>query len=306
MTLNSLADVPQTQQERLAFIEFRSMFLGSMNRSDLVQRFGVSDSAASRDFALYRQLAPGNIHYDRSCAVYLASDVFSPLYSYAPEQVLTALAEGFGDNFVATLSPWLLSELPGRGNVPNVEIVIPVSRALYAGQALQIEYHSLSRGKSQKVILPLALVDNGLRWHLRAYEPAHERYADFVLNRIEQARPINGDVDQCLVRQQDSEWQQHVELELTPHPQLKHPETIAYEYRMVDQCLRMSVRLSLAGYLLRRWNVDCSADHRLKGPHYLLWLRNSVQLQQHDALYIAPGFMDLGQYRHTETTDAEA
>lgn len=301
-----LADIPQPQQERLAFIEFRLMFLGSANRPDLARRFGVSESAASRDFALYRQLAPGNLHYDRSTALYIPAPGLVPLFHYSAAQVLAALAEGFGDDFVATPKSWLPCELPSRLNAPDIDILRPVARALYTGSSLQIGYRSLSSGLTRKTIAPLVLVDNGLRWHLRAYEPEQERYADFVLNRMEEAQLLDAKVDQAGLRQADQAWQQMLRLEIKPHPQLRHPNTVAYEYGMYDGSLSLEVRAALAGYLLRRWNVDCTPDHCLQGPEYLLWLSNAAQLQSQSALTIAPGFMDVSQHRHTEAMDAEA
>lgn len=305
MATSSLDEIPQALQERLAFIEFRLLFLGFANRSDLAQRFGVSESAASRDFALYRQLAPDNLYYDRSTAVYQACSPFMPVFHFAPAQVLTALVEGFGDDFVTGSSSWLPAELPSRPTAPSLELLIPLSRALYRGRTLQISYRSLSSGLGQKRIIPLVLVDSGQRWHVRAYDLGQQRYADFVLNRIEHAELAGEAPDQERLRQEDIAWQHHIELELTPHPQLKHPETVAFEYGMQDQCLQLSVRAALAGYLLRQWNVDCTPSHSLSGPEYLLWLRNAEQLQQHQ-LTIAPGFMDAGQHRHTEAMDAEA
>lgn len=301
-----LADIPQPQQERLAFIEFRLMFLGSANRPDLARRFGVSESAASRDFALYRQLAPDNLHYDRSSALYIPAPGIVPLFHYTAAQVLTALAEGFGDDFVATPRSWLPCELPSRLNAPDIDVLIPVARALFNGSRLQMGYHSLASGLTRKTIVPLVLVDNGLRWHLRAYEPEQQRYADFVLNRMEQVQVLDGKADQSGLRQADQAWQQMLQLVIKPHPQLRHPDTVAHEYAMHDGSLSIEVRAALAGYLLRRWNVDCTPDHCMKGPEYLLWLSNAAQLQSQSALTIAPGFMDVSQHRHTEAMDAEA
>ncbi len=285
MVSGLLTDISQAQQERLAFIEFRLLFLGSASRPDLARRFGVSEYAASRDFALYRQLAPDNLFYDRSIAVYLPGEELTPLFEYQPVQVLTALAEGFGGDFVTVSDNWLPTELPS---------------------SLQATYCSLSSGQSEKMIVPLALVDNGLRWHVRAYEPEHSRYADFVLTRILCAENINSADNAQQLREQDIAWQQYLDLELVPHPQLKHPGTVALEYGMTDHCLRLSVRAAVAGYLLRRWNVDCTPKHRLQGPENLLWLRNAEQLQREHSLFIAPGFTDAGQHKHTEALDAEA
>ena len=122
------------------------------------------------------------------------------------------------------------------------------------------------------------LVDNGLRWHLRAYEPEQQRYADFVLNRMDQVQVLAGRTDQSELRQADQTWQQMLHLEIKPHPQLRHPDTVAHEYAMRDGSLSLEVRAALAGYLLRRWNVDCTPDHCLQGPEYLLWLSNAAQL----------------------------
>jgi hypothetical protein len=54
-----------TQRERLAYIDFRLYFLGEVGRPDLASRFGVAPAAATRDLALYREVAPQNIEFDR-------------------------------------------------------------------------------------------------------------------------------------------------------------------------------------------------------------------------------------------------
>ena len=52
------------------------------------------------------------------------------------------------------------------------------------------------------------------------------------------------------------------------------------------------VRAAMAGYLLRRWNVDCTEDHGLKGTEYHLWLRNRQALYGVTNLVLAPGYGD--------------
>jgi hypothetical protein len=46
------------QRERLAYIDFRLYFMGEVGRPDLASRFGVAPAAATRDLALYREVAP--------------------------------------------------------------------------------------------------------------------------------------------------------------------------------------------------------------------------------------------------------
>ncbi|MBB3167485.1 hypothetical protein [Simiduia aestuariiviva] len=88
----------------------------------------------------------------------------------------------------------------------------------------------------------------------------------------------------------DNRWNRIVELHIVPHPKLKHPETIKAEYVMNSGLLNLSVRAALAGYVLRKWNVDCSKEHTLAGSEYHLWLKNTPTLYGVDNLSLAPGY----------------
>lgn len=93
------------------------MFLGSVSRSDLARRFGVSESAASRDFALYLQLRPTiciTTAQGRCASVCLTGG--ATLFHYSASQVLTTRVEGFGGGFVATSRFRLPCELPSLLN----------------------------------------------------------------------------------------------------------------------------------------------------------------------------------------------
>jgi hypothetical protein len=56
--------------------------------------------------------------------------------------------------------------------------------------------------------------------------------------------------------------------------------------------LQLTVRAALVGYLLRRWNVDCTEDSSLKSGEYQLWLRNRQTLYGAENLTIAPGYQE--------------
>src|SRR5689334_12749768 len=71
------------QQQRLEFIEFRLLWEGRLNRSDLIDFFGISRPQASLDLARYIEIAPQNIHYDRTEKTYLAARAFTPLLASA-------------------------------------------------------------------------------------------------------------------------------------------------------------------------------------------------------------------------------
>ena len=59
---------------------------------------------------------------------------------------------------------------------------------------------------------------------------------------------------------------------------------------MKEGVLRINVRAAVAGYVLRRWNVDCTEDHSLNGAEYHLWLRNGQSLYGVQNLVLAPGY----------------
>jgi hypothetical protein len=61
---------------------------------------------------------------------------------------------------------------------------------------------------------------------------------------------------------------------------------------MTDGMLKVQIRAAVAGYVLRRWNVDCSEHHHLTGVENHLWLQNRQTLYGVENLVIAPGYED--------------
>ena len=89
---------------------------------------------------------------------------------------------------------------------------------------------------------------------------------------------------------QDIQWTRIVELDLVPHPDQPYPEIAEMDYPMVNGVLKMRLRAATAGYILRKWSVDCSPDHSLRGPEYRLWLRDSLSLYGVGSATLAPGY----------------
>ncbi len=287
----SLLEISQAQKERLSHIDFRLRFLGTIGRNDLVSRFGIKAAAATRDITLYKELASQNLEYDTKVKIYTRSEPFSPLFDYSRYQALTALAHGFGDDFVAAHKPHIACETPAQLNKPQLDTLSVLTRAIHQKRPIEMSYRSLSSGKTTREIVPFMLVDNGLRWHVRAYDRKRSRFTDFVINRISDPRLIpNSEINEHETKDNDIQWNRIVELEVVPHPRVPFPETIEHEYDMIDGTLHANVRAAVAGYILRRWNVDCSEDHSLEGPEYHLWLKNRQALYGVENLVIAPGY----------------
>ena len=70
-------------ERRLAFVEERLFWLGEVNRTDLVRRFGVSMSQASGDIGRYLALMPKGVAYDKSAKRYVADESFRPVIAPA-------------------------------------------------------------------------------------------------------------------------------------------------------------------------------------------------------------------------------
>ena len=180
-----LSGISQAQKERLSHIDFRTYFLGEIGRSDSVARFGIGEAAGTRDITLYRELSPANLDYDTRLKFYIKLNSFNSLFEYSPPQVLAALSQGFGEDFIGSHKPMVRCETPAKLSRP----LLPVfARAIYHKKAVKIQYRSIQSGLSECEIVPFVLGDNGLSWHVRAFDRNRQSFIDFVVTRI--ANPV--------------------------------------------------------------------------------------------------------------------
>jgi hypothetical protein len=140
MTAEQLPTLSQAQRDRLAFIEMRLRFFGEIRRQDLVERFDIQSAAATRDLALYKDLASRNIDYDAKAKCYVLGDGFEPVFDFPPERVLAWLTQGFGDGEPSALKCTVVSEIPSRLTHPDLDVLASVTRAIHLCRPLRIEY----------------------------------------------------------------------------------------------------------------------------------------------------------------------
>lgn len=290
MVTTHVENLSHGQRDRLAYVDFRLFFFGEIGRPDLSGRFGVAPAGATRDLALYREIAPQNIEFDGSNKIYRIGKNFAPLFEHASQRVLSALALGFGDGVNGESHTLVPCESPAVLSIPKMDVLAPICRAIYAKRPVAIRYHSMSRGESERVIVPFALVDTGLRWHVRAFDRKSGEFRDFVITRIEAPTLLDEEPLANERPDNDIQWTRIVELDFVPHPRLERPEIIKRDYGMQDGAIRMRVRAAVAGYMLLRWSVDCSSDHRLKEEQYRLWLSDPLALYGVENAKLAPGY----------------
>ncbi|EKO3628525.1 MAG: hypothetical protein ACJAVI_004202 [Candidatus Azotimanducaceae bacterium] len=290
--LSQIAQLPQATRDRIAHIDFTLLFKGEAVRADLVDRFSIAAAQATKDFTMYRELAPGNIEYDQKLKLHKRGEAFEPLFEYDVVRTLATISQGYGDGFTGKVTPPLACEAPFHLNKPSLSIVAKVSEAIHKGKALRITYVSLSSGETTREIVPHTLVDNGLRWHVRGFDRKHGEFRDFVLTRIKAAVVLeDSTLSEAELETQDRQWNRFVELELVPHPRIEHSEAIELDYGMAGGVLKVEIRAAIAGYLLRLWNVDCSETACLSDSHCQLALNNRAALYGVQNLAIAPGYV---------------
>lgn len=284
------AQISPAQRERLAYLELRAEFLGEVRRTEIEARFGIRPAASFRDIAAYRQLAAGNLEYDAAARAYRPSAGFARVFELPAQRVLRWLLQGYGDGVNSLPQRPLPGDLAGDPGEPELVRLAVLTRALHAGHAVEIDYLSPLSGPSTRVIVPVALADNGQRWHLRAHDRRRRHFVDFVLTRITAARTRHEHAAEHELLDADTQWQRWLELCLVPHPGVAWPAAIEADYRMSGGRLWVRTRAAMAGYLLRHWSVDCSASHSLDPVNHPLWLTDPTSLVGIDSARLAPGY----------------
>lgn len=300
-----LERLPLVQRERLSHIDFKLYFLGELRRADVVERFETGPAGATRDIAQYKEIAPENLELDQATKTYRPTTEFTPLFEHSPQRVLTALSQGFGEGIGDQLRPMVPCEFPNMLCLPKMSVLAPITRAINRSKAVRLGYTSIDSGWTERELVPLALVNIGTRWHVRAFDRRSKDFRDFVFTRMDKPTVLeDGQVSREETSEKDDQWNRVIELELVPHPKHPRPEVVLMDYDMPsDGVLRVRVRAAIAGYMLRRWTVDCSPDHSLEGLEYALWLRDPLALYGSN-VYLAPGYKDPNPERPTRTIRA--
>lgn len=289
----ALNDLPRSQRERLAYIDFALYFLGELRRSDLAEKFETGPSGATRDIAIYRELAPENCELDQAHKSYRPLTSFVPIFEHSPRRVLTALTQGFGEGLGDEGESMVRCDVPNLLALPSCEVIAPISRAINRGLAVRLHYTSVESGRTEKTLVPIALVNNGVRWHTRAFDREKQVFRDYVLTRIENPEMLElSHAGKDETAENDPQWSRVISLDLVPHPAHPKPELVTADYGMTNGVRKVKVRAANAGYMMHCWAVDCSPDHSCDPREYPLWLPDPFALYGVNSAQLAPGYVD--------------
>ncbi len=253
---------------RLAFAADRLFWDGSLQREDLIRRFGLSPAQATADIARLREELGVGIVYDVSRRAYVPTDAFSNPPT-GPSGLLTELrliAEGVVPRTAGIL-----------GSPPPVEVAGALVRAVDAAvlrsvlwairdeRVLEANYVSFQRPEVlRRRISPHALVFDGFRWHARAHDATDGRFKDFLLSRL--SEPSLGGAA-LATAEVDTDWQTWCVLRIVPHPGLTEHQkrVVMQDYQMSEGTLELTVRAAVTFYVKRRLGLLDGHEHR--PPH---------------------------------------
>lgn len=252
---------PWGPDRRLEFIEFRLLWDGKINRSEVTEFFNISIQQASLDFAKYMVLAPENMKYDRSEKVYRATDEFNPILIAPDTQTylneLAGLTTGTVSqllSFVGTRPPCDVVSLPIRR--VRTDILLPLLWAVRDGFEIDITYQSMRNpDPTRQWIAPHALAFDGTRWHVRAWCYGTSRFRDFVLTRIHN---IYGRRSRTITPSDDSDWFEFAVIEIKPSPNLtlSQRDSVITDFGMQNGKLCKTIRKALVSYFVRHLRID--------------------------------------------------
>lgn len=102
--------------QRLEFIEFRLFWEGYVNRSDLMEQFGLSVNQASADLNRYIGFAPENMVYDKSARTYVPGLQFKPHFLEPDASRYLAQLRSVADGILDREDSWI-ANLPSFASV---------------------------------------------------------------------------------------------------------------------------------------------------------------------------------------------
>lgn len=256
-----LHEIKFATRQRLQFIEVMAYYTGSISRSMLARAYGISDPAATKDLKLYNDLAPDNLDYNPSLFSFVPTAGFDEVFAdLNPETVLPMFAQNLlsVDNPSGNVPIYGVSveDLPLPIRLPDKSVVAGIIRAIKTGKQLRVIYHSLSKREEDedttRIIEPHALINNGSRWHVRAYNHDSYDFRDFVLSRFTSAEQIQQAAESS--QNYDDDWMELISLKLQAHPGLNEKQHLAlnYDYDMQNNIIEIKVRRALVGYLLQQ------------------------------------------------------
>lgn len=271
-------------ERRLEFIEFRLFWEGRVNRSDLIDFFGISVPQASADLSAYQEAAEGNMVYDKTAKAYVAGPRFKPTYFTPSAERYLAELRLLDAALLSSEETWM-SRPPSHAIVPilrrrlDAKTLRHIRDAISTGSSVEVNYQSFSRPEpTWRRVTPHALAFDGMRWHVRAWCHTRVAFRDFVVGRMLGIRVTKPDSTDPAA---DVGWTTDVTLRIGPHPKLTDGarRVTELDYGMEDGVVEVTTRACMVPYLRKRLGLDKDPDG-LKPNEQQIVLLNRVEVEK--------------------------
>ena len=248
---------PLTYRDQQAYrlIEQVALWEGRITTNTLQDAFGCSRATASPIIQSYLDACPENLMYCTKRRGYLPTEQFVPRYSTGTLEEYTQLKSPS----VSEIPAYPMQMLQRR---PDPAIVRAILKAIDQKQRLDISYASFTSPEDgDRIISPHKLVNDGARWHVRAWCEKNQDFRDFVLSRIQ---AVYGTEGKATADASDDEGWNHL-LTVTIEPDMRLTEAqqklVALDYGMEQTSTggyqrSYEVRRALLIYTLQNLRLD--------------------------------------------------
>ncbi len=247
---------------RYRLIEIIALWEGRLTTRHLCDTFGIGRQQASKDINAYiRDIAPGNLIYDRHIKGYVPTEAFRPeVTSGTADEYLhlqhrnNELSNTFESLSLQIANTHVLA-VPIRNIRP--EVIRPIVAAARQQKRLEVDYVSIhDPNREGRIIVPHTLVCTGLRWHVRAWCEKNQDYRDFVLSRF-RGKPEILDASRH-GEAGDLDWNTIITLQIKPDDRLTAAQrrVVAEDYGMSRGVLSIRLRATLVQYALQQLQID--------------------------------------------------
>lgn len=251
--------------QRLEFAANRLFWDGTLQRDDLISRFGLSPAQATADIARLRQRLGAGIVYDPSRRAYVPTDATPPPPTDAARLLseIRLIGEGIIDPAAGLLAhPPPIETVAVLARAVTPETLRQVIWAIRDRRAIEADYVSFQRPEvTRRLLSPHALVFDGFRWHARAHDAGDGCFKDFLLSRLSEPGLCG---DATAEAEQDTAWHTRRLLRIVPHPGLTEHQkrVVMLDYGMEDGGLDLEVREAVVFYVRRRLGLVEGHEHR--------------------------------------------
>ncbi|MCG9655164.1 WYL domain-containing protein [Vibrio vulnificus] len=288
-TINSLSECDNVgshaKAERLAFIDFKVRYEGAINRGDIAREFGVSDTIASKDISLYKEITNGqNLLPTRTNTINVEG--YSPLIDIKAHNALDMIFEGFCRNKLNDVHPSNYKRACYTADLPQENVSI-ITRAIHRKKRVLCSYVSANSDKRKlRKLEPVGAYYDGLNWIFRALDLSDENktiYKSFHFSRVIEV--VETTENALASVESDAKWNSIIPMQLQLHPTLSEIQKEGYrkDFGMEEGQNEMLLTPTLveSWSIIERWGIDTNITP-LPIRRFPFHLKNAEMLQTID------------------------